>query len=61
MPWKIEHNGGDCSGDKPWAVVKTSDGSVAGCHATKASAKDQLAALYSSEDKSRWWCRGLLK
>jgi HK97 family phage prohead protease len=42
MPWHIENDNPDCSG---WAVVKDSDGSIAGCHPTKAKAQKQLAAL----------------
>ncbi len=42
MPWDIRADYGDCKG---FAVVKRSDGSVAGCHSTRASAKRQLAAL----------------
>ncbi len=47
MPWKIESDNPECSG---FAVVKESDGSVAGCHKTEAEAKAQLAALYASEE-----------
>lgn len=47
MPWKITTHA-DC--DKPFAVVKISDGSIAGCHNTEAGAKEQVAALYASEE-----------
>ena len=48
MPWHIgEH--ADCSG---YAVIKDGDGSVAGCHETRAEAEAQLAALYASENGS---------
>jgi HK97 family phage major capsid protein len=48
MPWHIGSSDG-CPSSKPYAVIKDSDGSVAGCHATKDAAKKQLAALYASE------------
>ncbi len=50
MPWHKVPESSKCPTSKPWAVVKDSDGSVAGCHATEAEADDQLAALYASED-----------
>lgn len=46
MPWEIRSNYGGCSG---YAVVKLPDGSVAGCHKTRESARAQLGALYASE------------
>lgn len=49
MPWKIG-NHSKCSG---FAVIKTSDGSLAGCHETEEEAKAQLAALYASEPEAR--------
>lgn len=49
MPWHREHNHPDCPDGKRWAVVKDDDGSVVGCHESKAEANDQLAALYASE------------
>jgi hypothetical protein len=49
MPWSKVQDHADCPSDKPWAVVKDSDGEVEGCHATEAEADDQLAALYASE------------
>jgi hypothetical protein len=42
MPWHLDNDNPKCSG---WAVVKDSDGSIAGCHKTKAKAVAQLAAL----------------
>lgn len=50
MPWKIVKGGG-CGASKPWAVVKKSDGSTVGCHASEESAKAQLAALNANEPK----------
>lgn len=51
VPWHKVHNHSECS-DGEWAVVKDSDGSVAGCHGSEAEADKQLAALYSSEGDS---------
>jgi hypothetical protein len=51
MPWHIGKSE-DCPPSKPYAVIKDSDGSVAGCHETESKAKKQLAALYSSERKA---------
>lgn len=44
-PWRIEKRG------EKFAVVKVSDGKVAGTHDTLAEAKAQLAALEASEDE----------
>lgn len=46
MPWDIRSNYRDCSG---YAVVKESDGSIAGCHGTREKAVRQIAALEASE------------
>lgn len=46
MPWDIRQNYGSCSG---YAVVKESDGSIAGCHETREKAVRQIAALEASE------------
>jgi hypothetical protein len=48
VPWKIQRSGG-CPDGKPYAVVKESDGSVAGCHPTHGAAVAQLRALYAHE------------
>ena len=50
MPWSIVKGGGTCPVDQ-YAVIKTSDGSTAGCHPTPDKAKRQLAALYVNEKK----------
>lgn len=50
MPWHIEEGYESCSG---YAVVKDSDGSIAGCHGTEEAAKKQMAALYASEPEAR--------
>jgi hypothetical protein len=34
-------------------VIKDADGSVAGCHPTRAAANKQLAALYAQEPKTK--------
>jgi hypothetical protein len=49
MPWHIGSSE-KCPASKPYAVIKDSDGSVAGCHPTKKKAKAQMAALYSQVD-----------
>ena len=49
MPWSVSKSG-SCPDSKPWAVIKDSDGSVVACHETEQSAKDQVAALYASEE-----------
>jgi hypothetical protein len=50
MPWDIRRGYRDCS---VYAVVKESDGSIAGCHETREKALRQIAALEASEaDKS---------
>jgi len=51
MPWHIGKSA-KCPASKPHAVIKDSDGSVAGCHATKAEAQKQMAALYADEGGS---------
>jgi HK97 family phage prohead protease len=48
LPWHIGRSE-DCPASKPFAVIKDEDGSVAGCHATEAAARRQLAALYAQE------------
>jgi HK97 family phage major capsid protein/HK97 family phage prohead protease len=48
MPWHIGTSD-SCPDSKPFAVIKDTDNSVAGCHATKAAAQKQLAALYANE------------
>jgi phage head maturation protease len=48
MPWHVAKSG-RCPASRPWAVIKDSDGSVAGCHPSEAAANKQLAALYANE------------
>lgn len=47
MPWHIESDSEFCNG---FAVVKDSNGELEGCHKTEQQAKDQIAALYISEE-----------
>ena len=49
MPWSLGKSD-RCGPGKPYAVIKDSDGSVAGCHETEDAAKKQMAALYAKED-----------
>lgn len=51
MPWNIVKGGGTCSADE-WAVIKESDGTTEGCHATKQKAREQQKALYANEEDS---------
>lgn len=48
MPWHLEYGNADCADDQ-WAVVKDDDGSIEGCHPTRADAVSQLAALNANE------------
>jgi HK97 family phage prohead protease len=52
MPWHVG-TAKSCPASKPYAVVKDSDGSVAGCHPTRERARRQLAALYANEPAAR--------
>lgn len=51
MPWHVAKSG-SCPASKPWAVIKDADGTIEGCHASKADAQTQMAALYASEGKT---------
>jgi HK97 family phage prohead protease len=48
VPWHVAKSS-KCPNSKPWACIKDSDGSIEGCHATKAAAQKQMAALYAQE------------
>src|SRR5438105_2027238 len=48
LPWHIEYGNAECNDDQ-WAVVLDSDGSVAGCHPTRADAVSQMQALYAND------------
>lgn len=45
MPWSIEKRGDE------YCVVKDGTGETEGCHPSRQKARDQMAALYASEDK----------
>lgn len=49
MPYKVMRGQG-CPDGKPFAVVKETDGSRMGCHATREEALAQQAALYAQEN-----------
>ena len=51
MPWHVAKSA-SCPAGKPWAVIKDSDNSVAGCHATEDDANDQLRALYANDSEN---------
>lgn len=51
MPYEIMQDHEECPSDSPWAVVKSEDGELMGCHATEDEANDQVAALYASEEE----------
>ncbi len=48
MPWHVDKSS-ECPAGKPWAVIKDADGTVEGCHPSKAKAGKQMAALYANE------------
>lgn len=52
MPYTIVKNHSSCN-EGEFAVVKKSDGSVAGCHKTKEGAVAQIGAIESSEKKEK--------
>jgi hypothetical protein len=52
MPWYVTQSK-KCPSSKPWAVLKKADGSKVACHATKADADRQMAALYAKEGKNK--------
>jgi hypothetical protein len=51
MPWEIQTGNSGCD-EGEFAVVKIEDGEVEGCHDTRESALEQMAALYASESGS---------
>jgi hypothetical protein len=48
MPYTVKMSKG-CPPDKPWAVIKDSDGKVMGCHVTQDDANKQVGAIYANE------------
>lgn len=53
MPYEVVKDESACSASKPWAVKKKGGSEVFGCHATKADAEKQQAALYANETSAR--------
>lgn len=49
MPWAAKNDPEMCSVEMPWAVLKTDDGALMGCHATQSDAEEHVAKLYMSE------------
>lgn len=52
MPYHVAKSD-QCPANKPWAVIKNSDGSKMGCHPSKSKANQQLKALYANEPKAK--------
>ncbi len=52
MPWHVAKSA-KCSPSKPWAVLKSADGSLVACHKSEYSAQQQLKALYANEPTAR--------
>ena len=50
MPWHVEQGHVECGASRPFAVVRDGNGTVEGCHASRASANRQMAALYAQEE-----------
>jgi ATP-dependent protease ClpP protease subunit len=48
MPWSVGEDD-RCPVHSPWGVTKDDDNSLEGCHATRAEAEEQQAALYAEE------------
>lgn len=51
MPWKAVKGHG-CSGETPWAVIKSDTGEKVSCHETEEKANDAVKALYAQEDQA---------
>jgi len=49
MPYEIVENNTECPPENPYAVVKSEDGEVMGCHPSERDAQEQLAALNAAE------------
>lgn len=52
MPYHVAKSE-QCPTASPYAVIKTSDGKMMGCHPSKAAADRQVAALYANERGAR--------
>jgi len=48
MPYKVTKDA-RCGASKPFGVVKETDNTLMGCHATRSDANSQMAALYANE------------
>lgn len=48
MPYHVTKSN-ECPSDKPWAVIKDSDGEIMGCHMTEDDAMDQMKAIHANE------------
>lgn len=53
MPYIVQKSS-ECSSEMPWAVIKTTDGEVMGCHGSEQDAIQQQAALYSAEPSAKY-------
>lgn len=51
MPYHISKSE-SCPSSKPYAVIKDADGEIMGCHESRSSAEDQLAAIHINEVSS---------
>lgn len=50
MPYEIVEKHPECSAGDPYAVVKSGDGELMGCHPSREDAEEQMAALYQAEE-----------
>jgi hypothetical protein len=50
MPWYVIKSD-KCPANKPWALISKTSGDVKGCHATKASARQQQERLYAMQKR----------
>lgn len=53
VDWFIEKAHEECTDERPWAVVKASDGAVEGCHETREDAVSQMRALLEAQARER--------
>lgn len=50
MAWSVVENGGDCSGDTPWAVMNSETDASEGCFATEEEAQAEVDRLQAAAD-----------
>lgn len=50
MPYTVERSN-ECPDDRPYAVLKTADRTVMGCHPTPEAAGAQIAAIERAEQQ----------